>query len=59
MLSNAVPVPDYRALYLGLVGRLEGWAVQLEQNRFKIGDVGQFIAAELRVRMDKGTSLEK
>lgn len=55
-LSDTVPAPDYKALYLGLVDRLEGWAEQLEQNRFKPGDVGQFIAAELRRRVGGGKS---
>lgn len=31
--------------------RLEEWAVELEANRDKPGDVGKFIAMELRNRM--------
>lgn len=42
---------DYKALYLDLVGRLEGWAVQFDAKRDQPGDVGHFIAAELRNRM--------
>lgn len=34
-----------------MVKRLETWAEQLETNRDKPGDVGHFIAAELRNRM--------
>ena len=31
--------------------RLEAWAVELDSNKDKPGDVGKFIAAELRSRM--------
>lgn len=34
--------------------RLLAWVTQLEASRDRVGDVGQFIAAELRCRMTGG-----